>query len=168
MEVMLGVIPSQQERRLRGESINANVCLSHFGIIRSRTNDFNSDTLDDRFEPYGHPSKRRAVSPSVPNSPYHHGHHHLHSSNSSTSSPISIPSHIAHSHSTNMAPRSPIGLSISPFQPGSGPSSRSVHSSPILRPVHRLPGREREREERERVKQVNGAGDGVRKINLGR
>lgn len=49
--------------------------------------------------------------------------------------------------------------------------SNSVHSSPILRPIHRLPGQgfgAREREEREKaVRQINGAAtEGVRKIAL--
>jgi len=115
---------------------------------------------EERFDPYGHPTKRRAISPAVtipaPGANNGVSHPLLHSLSSSPMSTI---------------PRSPITVTMSPYSysgsvtPG-GNGSRSLHSSPILRSVHRLPTAVREKEERERAKAVNGARDGVRSINL--
>ncbi|KAF8342842.1 uncharacterized protein EI90DRAFT_794953 [Cantharellus anzutake] len=105
-------------------------------------------TGDERYEPYSYSSsKRRAVSPSVS---FAHA-----VSSSATSSPISIsiPGHFG----PPGVPRSPVSIS----------RSMSVHSSPILRPVHRLPNRASDKEERERSRKIQGAGDGVRSMNLG-
>lgn len=124
---------------------------------------FDADASEERFDPYGHPTKRRAVSPAVTIAP---------SSTPSSNNGISHPLlHSLSSSPMSSIPRSPIVAAISPYTysgtvtPGSN-GSRSVHSSPILRPVHRLPTAVREREERERTKAVSGAGDGVRRINL--
>lgn len=119
---------------------------------------FESDASDERFDPYGHPTKRRAVSPAI---------------SLTTSTPTSTPaSHpllqSLSSSPMSIVPRSPISNGVSSYSYGGSttPSSRSVHSSPILRPVHRLPTSVREREERERAKAVSGARNGVRSINL--
>jgi hypothetical protein len=118
---------------------------------------------EERFDPYGHPTKRRAVSPAVTIAPSS-----MSGSNNGVSHPLL---HTLSSSPMSSIPRSPIAAAMSPYSysgsatPGSnGP--RSVHSSPILRPVHRLPTAVREREERERAKAVSGARDGVRSINL--
>lgn len=118
---------------------------------------------EERFDPYGHPTKRRAVSPAVtiPSSS-------MSLSNNGVSHPLL---HSLSSSPMSSIPRSPITAAMSPYSysgsvtPG-GNASRSLHSSPILRPVHRLPTAVREREERERAKAVSGTGDGVRSINL--
>jgi len=117
---------------------------------------------EERFDPYGYPTKRRAVSPAVTIAPSPSG------SNNGASHPII---HSLSSSPISSIPRSPITAAMSPYSycgsvTPSGHASRSVHSSPILRPVHRLPTALREREEKERVKAVNGAGDGVRSISL--
>jgi len=119
---------------------------------------------DERFDPYGHPTKRRAISPAVAIPA---------SSTSVASNGVSHPLlHSLSSSPMSTIPRSPIAA-MSPYSysgsvtPG-GNGSRSLHSSPILRPVHRLPTAVREKEERERAKAVNGARDGVRSINLSR
>jgi len=118
---------------------------------------------DERFDPYGHPTKRRAISPAV-TIPV--------SSTSGASNGISHPLlHSLSSSPMSTIPRSPITATVSPFSysgsitPG-GNGSRSLHASPILRPVHRLPTAVREKEEKERAKAVKGARDGVRSINL--
>ncbi|KAF8317634.1 hypothetical protein DL93DRAFT_2076719 [Clavulina sp. PMI_390] len=179
---------------------------------------------EDRYDPYAHPTKRRAVSPSIslsttslipsggPSTPDSSSFSQQ-SSSSAITRPISHPlltSVSSSPMSISAPPRSPImsspfpyshnngsGMQLSsPYGNGNGggsgisafdrfdrygpyyyavagnttpTSSRSVHSSPILRPVHRLPQSAREREEREkRAGAVNGAAsDGVKNIDLG-
>ncbi|KAF9056572.1 hypothetical protein BJ165DRAFT_1522473 [Panaeolus papilionaceus] len=129
-------------------------------VVRS-----NKRKQEDRYDPYSHPSKRRAVSPSVHSlRESHHAANSPITRSSGSRLPIAIPISIPASTVSSAASSPTIGNSYPSFPRGisitSSPTLRPLSmASPILRPL----GRRRDENERE----IAGAGEAVNGLTLG-